>query len=256
MRSKYPVLEFDRLQIYFGEPYTIPCRHGEVVITIPSMGDMIVAGESKFHSTLNLFTANTTTYRSFLWDLSLDWNEVSDFELFCMIYKSADSNVSKLLFNGLDFSMFEVKILNVDEETKKLVMVNEEANVEIDEDVYQQFHQYLQIAFNNHPEDLLTEDDRLKEWWIKKDKKEQFRKEQKKDEKKYSLQPVISALVNHPGFKYKLSELKEVKITEFYDSVQRLQVYEQSTALLKGIYGGMVSAKDIKPEQYNFMKEI
>lgn len=256
MREKYPTLHFDRLQVYVGVPYTIPCRHGEIVITTPSIGDIIKMGEEKFHSTLNLFVTNTTLYRAFLWDLNLDWNETTDFQLFCMIYSNVDSDVSKLLFNGLDFSLFKITMRNLDDGTQELVLINEEQNIEVDEDAYQQIHQYLQVMFNMHPEDLIIDDARLKKWYIMSDKREQDRKAKKKDEKPYSLQPVVSALVNHPGFKYKLSELSEVKVTEFYDSVARLQIYEQTTALMKGMYSGMISSKDIKPEQYNFMKEI
>lgn len=256
MRAKYPRIEFDRLKMYFGEPYIIPCRHGEVKVLSPTIGDIISLGESKFYSTLNLLVANTTSYRLFLWDLQLDWNEVTDFELFTLIYKNIDSDASKLLFGDLDFSLFEPKILNVDENTKKLTLVNEEQNVEIDEDVYQQFHQYFQEMFNMHQEELLTEEKRMKEWWIAKDRREQERKAKKKDDKSYSIQPMISALVNHPGFKYKLQELKEVTVSEFYDSVQRLQIYEQSHALLGGMYGGFISGKDIEPESYNFMREV
>ena len=256
MRAKYPQLEFDRLKLYFGEPFTIPCRHGEITVLSPTIGDIIALGESKFYSTLNLFVANTTSYRLFLWDLQLDWNEVSDFELFCMIFKNIDSDASKLLFGDLDFSLFEPKVLNVDETTKKLVLVNAEQNVEIDEDVYQQIHQYFQLMFNMHPEELLTEEKRMKDWWIAKDRREQERKAKRRaDEKQYSIQPIVSALVNHPGFKYKLHELREVGVAEFYDSVKRLQIYEQSNALLHGIYGGMISSKDIEPESYNFMRE-
>jgi len=258
MRAKYPKLEFDRLKAYFGEPLVVSCRHGEITILSPTIGDIIALGESKFYSTLNLFVANTTSYRLFLWDLQLDWNEVSDFELFCMIYKNIDPEASKLLFGDLDFSLFEPKVLNVDESTKRLVLVNVEQNVEIDEDVYQQIHQYFQMLFNMHPQEDLTDDMRLRKWWIQKDQRERDRKEQAKnkaDEKPYSIQPVISALVNHPGFKYKLKELREVGVAEFYDSVKRLQIYEQSNALLHGIYGGMISGKDIQPDSYNFMRE-
>lgn len=256
MREKYPTLEFDRLKMYFGEPFVCPCRHGEVTVLSPTIGDLIKIGEEKFFSTLNLFVANTTSYRLFLWDQGIDWNEISDFELFCMIYRNIDPDISKLLFGDLDFSLFEVKVLNVDETTKKLVMANATQNVEIDEDVYQNIHQYFQCMFNMHPEDLLTTETRMKNWWIAKDRREYDRRQQKKDnEKGYSLQPVISALVNHPGFKYKLQELREVTVSEFYDSVKRLQIYEQSTALLKGMYGGMISGKDIDPESYNFMRE-
>lgn len=40
------------------------------------------------------------------------------------------------------------------------------------------------------------------------------------------------------------------------DSVQRLQVYESSTALLKGIYSGFVDASKIDKNELNFMREI
>lgn len=242
--------------MYFGEPYTIPCRHGSITLPFLTIGDLVEIGESNFFSTLNIIVANTTSYRSFLWDLNLDWNEVTDFELFVMIFKNMDPDVSKLLFGDLDFSTFEIKLLNVDEETKKLVLVSEEQNIEIGENEYQQFHQYYQLLFNMKPEDELTHDNRLKKWWIDKDKREQARRAKKTDDKKYSLQTMVSALVNHPGFKYKLKELKEVGIAEFYDSVKRLQIYEQSTALLKGLYSGMISSRDIDPEQYNWMKEM
>lgn len=70
------------------------------------------------------------------------------------------------------------------------------------------------------------------------------------------MKTIVSSLVNHPGFKYKLKELKEVGVAEFYDSVKRLQIYEQSTALMKGMYSGFIDGSKIKPEDYNFMREI
>ena len=99
----------------------------------------------------------------------------------------------------------------------------------------------------------------MKEWYIQKDKRQRDIDQAKADkgkESKQSLVPIISACVNHPGFKYKLSELKEVGVCQFYDSVQRLQIYESTTALLKGMYSGFISSKGIKPDAYNFMKDI
>jgi hypothetical protein len=69
------------------------------------------------------------------------------------------------------------------------------------------------------------------------------------------MRSIISACVNHPGFKYKLDELKQVGVCEFYDSVKRLQVYEASTALLKGMYSGMIDSSKINPDEYNFMRD-
>jgi hypothetical protein len=81
-------------------------------------------------------------------------------------------------------------------------------------------------------------------------------KEKSKKKDGNSIQPLISACVNHPGFKYKLREMKELGIYEFFDSVKRLQIYENSTAIMKGMYSGFVDGSHIKPEDYNFMKEI
>ena len=40
------------------------------------------------------------------------------------------------------------------------------------------------------------------------------------------------------------------------DSVQRLQVYESSTALLKGAYSGFVDTSKINKDDFNFMREL
>ena len=93
-----------------------------------------------------------------------------------------------------------------------------------------------------------------KEWMIEEDR--MSFEQHKNDVYKSTLLPLISTCLNHPGFKYKKNELREVGIVEFMDSVQRLQVYESSTALLKGIYSGFVDASKIDKNELNFMREI
>jgi CRISPR/Cas system-associated exonuclease Cas4 (RecB family) len=139
--------------------------------------------------------------------------------------------------------------------TKALVLYDEISETEISEDVYQYFHQYYQTVFNMHPEEVITKDKMLKKWYIDKDIREAKRSEEKKtDEKESILQPLISSYINHPGTKHSLQELKEVGVYEFFDSIKRLQIYESATALMKGMYSGMVDGKKIKPEEYNFMR--
>jgi len=40
------------------------------------------------------------------------------------------------------------------------------------------------------------------------------------------------------------------------DSVQRLQVYETSTALLKGSYSGFIDTSKINKDEFNFMRDL
>ena len=262
-----PKVEFDMLQMYFGEPYTIDLEDvpGKVVVYSPTIGDIIEMGEKKFYQTLNIFICNTTQYRVVLWDLGIDWNECSDFDLFIMLHTQIDPDVSKLLFGDLDFKKFQPLMLTKqpteeDPEPKPYpILWDDEDEIEINYDVYNHFSQYIRTMFNTFPEEKITQDSTLKSWYITKDRRavENEKKKKKKDtDAGSSIQSLISSCINHPGFKYSLKDLKQVGVAEFYDSVKRLQVYEQSTALMKGMYSGFVDGSKLKPTDYNFMREI
>lgn len=70
------------------------------------------------------------------------------------------------------------------------------------------------------------------------------------------LQPLVSFCVNHPGFKYKKSELRDVQINEFMDSVKRLQIYESTHALYGGMYSGFCDTSKIPRSEFDFMRPI
>ncbi len=262
-----PTIEFDQLQLYMGYPYVIDLENavGSITVYSPTIGDMVQIGYKKFYETLNIFICNTTSWRLPLWEMGIDWNEYSDFQLFITLLGQADEDVCKLFFGeNINIHNFEpfMKIVGKDEEGNdmtELSLLDKENMIEINNDVYNHISQYLRNVFNTFPEEKITKDNTLKDWYIRKDKRALEERQRKikegKEEKETSIQPLISACVNHPGFKYKLSELKEVGVAEFFDSVQRLQIYEQATALMKGMYSGFIDGKSIKPENYNFMRE-
>lgn len=258
--KKVEKLNFDYLQMYFKEPYVIDLENtrGKLVVYQPTIGDIISLGEERFYNTLYIFITNTTTYRLMLWKSGIDWNEISDFELFLMLYTGIDNEVSKLFFpdiNWEDFNLYEKQ----DNEKTSMILYNEKDNIEINENVYNHFSQYLRNVFNIYPDEKLTNNAIMKDWFIQKDKRQlEINKEKEKMGKKEesSIQSIVSACVNHPGFKYKLHELRNVGVCEFYDSVKRLQIYESTTALMKGMYSGFLDAKEIRPEDYNFMQNF
>lgn len=255
IKLRYPELEFDRLQMYFEFPYVIDLESakGSITISVPTMRTLIELGEKRFLQTINVFTTNTTEYRLPLWDAGIDWNELSDFELFCMLYKQIEPEISKSIFNGVDFNDFELY-----KKDEIVVLYNEDLNIEINEEVYQHIAQYLRIIFRITPQEKITKDKFLKDMYIHKDRVDAERRKKKAETegKNNSIQPLISSCVNHPGFKYKLKEVLDLGIYEFYDSVGRLNVYESTTAVLKGMYSGFVDGSKFKTDDFNFMKEL
>lgn len=257
LRSRNPKIEFDRLQMYFGDPYVIDLEDatGSLTIYEPSIGDIVRIGEAKFYETLNVYITNTTANKLMLWENGIDWCNMSDYELFSALIQTSDPEVNKLFFGDLDIRGFERVAKQIGDE-QVITLYNKEADVEINEMVYHHISQYLRTMFNMFPEEKITKSSVLKKWYIEADKREQARKKNDKEKSTHSMQALISAYINHPGTKYKLKDLKEVGVSEFYDSVQRLQIYESATACIKGMYSGFVDGKSIKPEDYDFMKDI
>lgn len=266
-KSRNPKIKFDKLQMYFGKPYkidlgTVKISSGlfkedvkkSITVYQPTIGKIVDMGEEKFFSSLNAFITNTTSYRLPLWDMGIDWNEISDFDLFLILYKSIDDDVSQLLFK-LDMSNFEFYTMTL-EGVETPVLYSKKDEIIIDENVYNHFSQYLQEVFQLKPEEKLTDDAVMKKWFVDKDRRQKERDEKKGIDNESNLQAIISACVNHAGFKYSLRELENVGVCEFYDSVQRLQLYESTTALMKGMYSGFVDGSKIKPDDYNFMKPL
>jgi hypothetical protein len=60
--SKKPEYHFDKLKMYFGEDYTI----NGITISIPTIGDILNIGESKFYQAISPFLSNSTSIRVLL----------------------------------------------------------------------------------------------------------------------------------------------------------------------------------------------
>lgn len=258
----------DPLKLYFREPYKVKDK---VIINQPTIQDIIDYGEREFYTMLRIFIENTTMCRVQLWDLGIDWNKISDYQLFVGFVPMLQPEQTKVLFGDLNFTLlkpwprqipnpkFDENKEEDDEKNPKeiteIILYDPVNDIELNEADYLQIALCLRTMFGFFPKDE-------KVLSFKKDVIEQERAnmkraaEKNKDKSSSTLLPLISSCVNHPGFKYKIEELKDIGICAFMDSVQRLQIYESTTALLKGAYSGFIDTKDIKPEQFNFMREI
>lgn len=75
-------LEFDELQAYFGEDYVVTDK---IRVHSPTLGDVIKYGERRYYSLLYLLTAIPSDMKSYLFDAGIDYEEISDFDLFCSL---------------------------------------------------------------------------------------------------------------------------------------------------------------------------
>lgn len=263
-KSRNPSIKFNKLQMYFGRPYTIDLEDvdGSITIYPPTLGDVVDYDETEWYQNLMIYISNTTSYRYQLSLSDIDWCSISDFELFCGLYKSTEEKFNQIIFHQ-DISKFEKYFRERENENGEIeqipILYDEETGTEINEMVYFHISQYLRTCFHNSPKEEIVEQEALKQALLRKDKANLHNTEVMKRDGMISdsiLLPLVSSCINHPGFPYSIENLDKLPMFAFMDSVARLQIYESTRATLNGMYSGMCDMSKVPQENFNFMREI
>lgn len=250
--KKQEEYKFDKLRMFFGEDLI----YKDITISIPTIGDILEMGEDVFFSSLSPFLYNSTSIRVMLWDNGTDWNKIKDIEVFEIMRNIVkDKPGLKLVFKHTDFD--EYKLISITKEDNadhpELILYNEGTGAILTEKDFMYIAKYIREIFDMHPKVEKAKGKTAKAWMIQEDK---MNLSQKEDKNSSTLLPLVSSCINHPGFKYKLKELKDMGIYQFMDSVKRIQKYERGISALRGCYSGFVDSSKIDKELLNFMGEI
>ena len=240
--------------MYFREDYFVK----GIRIVQPTIGNILNMGESKFYYDLSPFLYNSTSIRVMLWDLPqrIDWCKVKDIEVFSMLKSMTDTDNSAIRLLFPDYRIEHMQLMQFqekDSDKPQLCLYDSENDFILKESEYMEIAEYIRTLLNIHPKVEKAKGKTAKKWMIDEDR---INMAQKEDKNNSTLLPLVSACINHPGFKYKLQELRNVGIYEFMDSVQRLQIYESTRALLGGNYSGFADMSKVPKEQFNFMREL
>lgn len=290
--------DFDELKMYFREPYMIKMENDKYIeIMQPSIGDILEIGDREVYSSITPFVSNSTSYRVQLWDMGIDWNKKTDYEVFIMFlplisnvdflfrrvefienpdYDNKLSETENLkrgqekilkICSCIDFAQLapyvrkEDEDVNEDDLSKHIFLYDSDQDVIITEETYMHIREYLCMMFDQHPKQEFAKGKLAKKWIINEEKeKMKLEAEKNSGKKKSILLPMVSGLLNHPGFKYDLEGMKNLGIFAFMDSVRRLQIYEQCTAFLGGMYSGMMDTSKLGQEELskrvNWLQDI
>lgn len=266
--SKKKEYSFDKLALLFMEDYEVK----GIKISQPTINDILRVGESNFYQALSPFLYNSTSIRVMLWEAGIDWCNVKDIEVFDILNNIQKQNKEILrqvigdeinkrenplnvLFKDIDITTFNLYKEKAKEENseEKLYLYSHTYDIKLYEEDYMEIAEYIREMLNIHPKVEKAKGKTAKRWMIDEDKMNALHRDEKNTS---TLLPLVSACVNHPGFKYKLQELREVGIYQFMDAVQRLQIYESSIALLNGSYSGMCDLSKVPQDNFNFMRNI
>jgi hypothetical protein len=116
-----------------------------ITITIPKIGEVVKFGERQYYSMVQTISAIPSEMKSQLWDMGLDWTQITDFQLFMMLAPTLPKDKTSILFGDLDFQAlrpFENK------ENDTVFLGDPKTGVVIDELAFGKLHAYLCSAHN------------------------------------------------------------------------------------------------------------
>lgn len=237
------ITEFDPLAVYFGEPLKV--TEG-MTITQATLGDIIRIGEKEYWSAVNLLTSIPSDHISMLHDAGINYMEISELEFFTLMKGHLKKGDTEIFFGDLDFSKFQPCKRKED---GALVLYNEENNCLLDEISYMMMTKYLRTVHLIKKKPRKAGNKRTYEIQVEMDRQDK-RTASTKPYKSHLL-PMISSLVNHPGFKYSINQIRELTLYQFMDCVHRITTMTHTERIAQGYYSG-----NIDPKKINIKKEL
>ena len=191
-----------------------------------------------------------------LWDMGIDYTTITPFELFCILYQQYSVDKTSIIFGNLDFSKFKIGEKNKDDNNfTELYQVIDGDLVEIDETIYNTIMDYIRSAHLIKKDETIPANESTKKILIEDDREEYLYNQNK--EYHSQLKNMISAMINCEGFKYNHTQVWDMKINAFMDSVQRISKIKNADLLLQSGYSGFgINLKEIDKKQLDWLGEL
>ena len=127
----------------------------KITIHMPSVGDIIDYGEQKYFQLVYLFCSTSSDYKAQLDSVGIDWQKISDFEMFRQLFIGNKDQDMSILLGDMDTSGFMMAKDNISGE---IVLHNRLTDTRIDHVVYETISQYLwlRMELKSIPSLLLT----------------------------------------------------------------------------------------------------
>lgn len=238
----------DELALINGKKHI--CSNG-LMIKNPILKEIVDFGESKYNSLVDLFCSKPYDYMVQLDDLGISWNEVSNFDIFTMLFSTDLEDYNKSLSWLFDLECNFDKYLN--QENGETVFFDEEKNIKIDRLIYEEISNYLKfINFISEEREFNPGDYMARMMVLEQERKRIKRLMRHPKPPESRLSCLISFLVwnNTSGMRYE--DIFNLSIYQFHDGVKRLLKTDNYRNKMFGYYSGNIDPKNLDIEKIHW----
>lgn len=209
-------------------------------VRIPTVGE-ILEDEQHYYNLISSIAATPFQYMVQLDDIGLDFTQVTDYQLFMMLFPSFARSDMSILFGDMDWSDISV---GSNPKNGAPILRSEKNDIVIDEFTYSQIVDCIRKINNLEKENRKPGNDEAKAFRIKLERKKQKRNAQRPYEP--YLEKLVVALVNRPEFKYNYEQVDNLTIYQFNQSFKQIRTSINFDKTMIGVYAGTVDTSKLK----------
>ena len=203
-------------------------------LRIPTVGE-ILEDEDKYYGIVSSLTASPFQYMVQLDDMGIDYTQITDYQLFMMLFPMYAQSDLSLIFGDLDTSDFNVYI-NQDDDSQ--VIYSPSNNIVIDELVYNDLSDMMRKINLFEKVKSKPGNESARKYLLEKERKKQ--KRNAKEPRFPYLEKMVIALVNTSEFPYNYETCMDLSIYKFNQSLQQIQRKIAFDNTMVGVYAGTV----------------
>lgn len=217
-------------------------------VRIPKVGEILDFGEEAYYSMAQAFSSVPYDAQVWLDDMGIDYEEISEFELFFLTLQGFRDRDLSLIFGDTDIS--GVQYGRKADGTPAIFDLQQ--NLEIDEMLQGEISDALRLIHGWKRTEKKAGNKESKEYMLQKLRKQQSRARKKRSGR--YLEDLVVAMVNHRDFKYDYGTVRELNIYCFHRSVGQILHSRSADHLLQAVYNGKIDSSKIDEQSMAFIQ--
>lgn len=222
-------------------------------LAIPTVGE-IIDNEEDYYTIVSICTAMPIDYMVMLDELGFDFTEVSEYELFLMLFPCIQDICKKskaksdLFLRDTDISKF---VLAKDEKSGEYVFIDTESEAVINRRFQSKLASIVRNIHKIKKDNRKPANSDAKEYMLDIARRRARRKSTRVE--RSHLESLIVALVNAKEFKYDFQSVRNLTIYQFNESVRQVIKRVDYDNYMYGICSGNLRAKDLDKDALNWL---
>lgn len=218
-----------------------------ISVSIPTVGE-IIADEDAYYGLVSVLTAMPIDMMVQLDDAGIDYTQINEYDLFLLMFEGLKTQDTSLVLGDLDFSKFHMA---VNKQNGHIILLDEENDIRIDRAIHGKIAAALRKIHHLERDRRKPANEEAKRYMLERARTKMKRRKNKQEDS--HIESLIVAMVNTEQYKYNFESTLQLSIFQFNECVRQIIKKIDYDNRMRGIYAGTLSAKDLKPDDLNWL---